>query len=365
MIGGKQGVIDRRADHPRKVQRVKEPTVSGPALVVRGPEDVAIEERVHDRPGPGEVLIEPHHVGVCGTDLEIIRGALDPAYVRYPLVLGHEWSGRVLATGEDVEGLDEGDPVVVEGIFADGTCSRCRAGSTNLCENYDELGFTLDGAAGPAVNAPAPFVHRLAAGIPLEAGALVEPGAVVLRGLLELGLIPGQRVLVIGDGTVALLAAHLVRMWSPTSVTVAGRRVEQKALAETLGADEFTVDTPPGRNYDVVIEAAGATTAVETAVRSVAPSGQVLLLGIAGHGNTAALAVDDVVNHDISIRGSFSYTAAAWAQTVRLLNTGDFRPLPLVTHRYALDHYSEAFEMLAAAGGGPRGKILFDMRADS
>ena len=339
--------------------------MSGPALIVRGPNDVAIEERVHRRPGPGEVLIEPHHVGVCGTDLEIIQGSLDPAYVRYPLVLGHEWSGRVLAVGEDVGGLADGDPVVAEGILADGTCAQCRSGRTNLCENYDELGFTLDGAAGPAVTVPAPFVHRLEAGVPLEAGALVEPGAVVLRGLLELGLVPGRRVLVIGDGTVALLAAHLVRMWSPATVTVAGRRVEQKALAETLGADEFTVDAPPGRAYDVVIEAAGATAAVESAVRSVAPSGQVLLLGIAGHGNTAALPVDDVVNHDISIRGSFSYTAAAWAQTVQLLNTGSFRPLPLITHRYTLDRHTEAVETLAAAGGGPRGKILFDMRAGS
>ena len=74
--------------------------MSGPALIVRGPDDVAIEERVLGRPWPGEVLIEPYHVGVCGTDLEIIRGALDPAYVRYPLVLGHEWSGRVLAVGD-------------------------------------------------------------------------------------------------------------------------------------------------------------------------------------------------------------------------------------------------------------------------
>ena len=344
---------------------MKDPTVSGPALIVRGPEDVGIEERIHGRPGPGDVLVEPYHVGVCGTDLEIVRGALDPAYVRYPLVLGHEWSGRVLSVGEDVEGLHEGDPVVVEGILADGTCSRCRAGMTNLCENYDELGFTLDGAAGPAVTVPAPFVHRLAPDVPLEAGALVEPGAVVLRGLLGIGLVPGRRVLVIGDGTVALLAAHLVRMWSPAAVTVAGRRVEQKALAEALGADEFTVDAPAERTYDVVVEAAGATAAVETAVRSVAPSGQVLLLGIAGHGNTAALAVDDVVNHDISIRGSFSYTAAAWAETVRLLNDGSFRPLPLVTHRFTLDRYVEAFETLAAAGGGPRGKILFDVRTDA
>ncbi len=151
-------------------------------------------------------------MGVCGADVEIINGSLDPAYVRYPLVLGHEWSGKVAAVGDGVAGVSVGDPVVVEGILACGTCSARRAGKTNLCENYDELGFTTDGAAGPGVTVAAHFVHRLASELPFEAGALVEPGAVVLRGLLEMQISPGERVLVIGDGTVALLAAHLVRM---------------------------------------------------------------------------------------------------------------------------------------------------------
>lgn len=342
---------------------MSELTVTGRALVVRAPEDVVVEERTYRAPGLGAVLVEPYYIGVCGTDLDIVRGDLDPAYVRYPLVLGHEWSGKVLAVGEGVEGLSEGAPVVVEGILACGKCSFCRAGKTNLCENYDELGFTTDGAAGPAVIAPAPLTHRLREQVPLEAGALVEPGAVVLRGLLDMAMAPSLKVLVIGDGTVALLAAHLVRMWSPAVVAMAGLRAEQKDLAEAVGVNEFTVETPEQRAYDLVIEAAGSTSAVETALRSAARGGQVLLLGVAGHGNAAKLYVDDIVNNDLSIRGSFSYTAAAWAETVRLLNVGSFQPLRLVTHRFTIDQHAEALDLLAAAGGGPRGKILFEMKA--
>ncbi|MGV9863483.1 zinc-dependent alcohol dehydrogenase [Rhodococcus koreensis] len=335
--------------------------VRGQALVVRGPGDVILEERTHSAPEGNQVLVEPHFVGVCGTDLEITSGALDPAYVRYPLVLGHEWSGKVLAVGEQVQGLRVGDAVVVEGIVPCSVCHACRAGKTNLCENYDELGFTLDGAAGPAVTTPAHLVHRLSADVPLDAGALVEPGAVVLRGLLELDLVPGQSVLIIGDGTVALLAANLVRMWSPSSVTMSGRRPEQEELARALGVDHFTVQAPDTAAFDVVIEAAGATAAVETAIDAARRGGQVLLLGIAGHGNTAKLPVDDVVNNDLRIRGSFSYTAAAWAETVRLLNSGSFQPLPLVTHRVHLDDYEKALDLLANPTGGPRGKILIEM----
>jgi threonine dehydrogenase-like Zn-dependent dehydrogenase len=82
---------------------------------------------------------------------------------------------------------------------------------------------------------------------------------------------------------------------------------------------------------------------------------------MAGHGKAAKLFVDDIVNKDLRIRGSFSYTAAAWATTVRLLNSGTFQPLQLVTHRVGLDRYAEALELLAAPAGEPRGKILIDM----
>lgn len=340
-----------------------EPIIAGPALVVRAPQDVAVEERSYPPPGPEEVLVRPHYVGLCGTDLDIVRGDLDPVYVRYPLVLGHEWSGRLLAVGERVEGLREGDPVVVEGVLSCGRCSPCRAGKTNLCENYEELGFTIAGAAGPAVIAPAPLTHLLAEHVPLDAGALVEPAAVVVRGLLEMAMIPGRRVLVIGDGTIALLAAHLVRMWSPSFITIAGQRAAQESLADGAGVNEFTVARPAERTYDLVIEAAGSTVAVETALRSAARGGQVLLLGVAGHGKAAKLYVDDLVNNDVLVRGSFSYTAASWGLIVRLLNDGSFQPSRLITHRYTIDQHAEALNALAATGGGPRGKILFDMMA--
>jgi benzoate-CoA ligase len=121
----------------------------GPALVVRRPGEVVLEERDVPRPGPGEVLIRPEVVGLCGTDLEIVDGSIDPAYTRYPLVLGHEWSGTVAADWHPPvgEGPAPGSLVVAEGIVPCGHCPYCRAGQTNLCLTYDELGFTRDGKA--------------------------------------------------------------------------------------------------------------------------------------------------------------------------------------------------------------------------
>src|SRR5258708_20416028 len=133
------------------------------ALVVRAPGDVALEERDARVPGPGEVLIRPDVVGLCGTDLDIVAGQVDPAYTRYPLVLGHEWSGTV-ALGP--AGLAPGTRVVAEGIVPCGHCARCRAGETNLSATYDELGFTRDGAPPGYVPLPPPPAHPLLPPLP-------------------------------------------------------------------------------------------------------------------------------------------------------------------------------------------------------
>lgn len=333
----------------------------GPALVVRGPGDIALEPRTGRAPTPFEVQVIPHYVGICGTDLEIIEGSMDPDYVTYPVVLGHEWAGRVAAIGNQVTRVRVGDPVVVEGIIPDLVCDACRRGATNLCQHYDELGFVRDGAAGPSVTTAQHLVHRLDTAVPLEAGALIEPASVVLRGLSEMELRPGGEVLIIGDGTVGLLTAALVSLWSPGRVVLAGRRAAQADLARLMGAEEFLTDAPPPRSFDLVVEAAGHIDAVATAFGAARRGGQILLLGISGHGTTLPLSTDDLVNNDLRVRGSFGYTAAAWSQTTRLLNQGRFNPLPVITHRFPITDYEQALATLRTSSDLARGKVLLEL----
>ncbi|MGH3123667.1 MAG: alcohol dehydrogenase catalytic domain-containing protein, partial [Streptosporangiaceae bacterium] len=191
---------------------------SAEALVVSSPGVMALEQRARPVPGPGEVLIRPAVVGLCGTDLDILAGRIDPAYVRYPLVLGHEWSGTVLASGSG--SVPPGTRVVAEGIVPCGHCAQCRAGQTNLCETYDEMGFTRDGAAAGYAVVSETLVHPLAPSVSMAAGALVEPASVVYRGLASITVKPGGRALVVGDGTVALLAAALLGLWSPAEIVM-------------------------------------------------------------------------------------------------------------------------------------------------
>jgi len=318
-----------------------------PALVVRAPGEVVLEDRDVPVPGPGEVLIRPDTVGLCGTDLDVVAGQVDPAYTRYPVVLGHEWSGTLAGTR-----------VVAEGIVPCGHCDRCREGQTNLCATYDELGFTRDGAACGHVSVPASLVHTIAPGVSAEDAALVEPASVVYRALAGSRVAPGCRALVVGDGTVALLAARLLGLWSSGEVVVLGRREGQAALASAAGAARFeTSPVAAGDGYDLVVEAAGTTDAVLAALRSARRGGSVLLLGLPPHGQTAAVPVDDLVNNDLTVRGSFSYTSSAWRDVVALLNAGRLELAFLVTHRFALKDWAQALDALRGLDS-PRGKVL-------
>lgn len=302
--------------------------------------------------------MRPDLIGLCGTDLELIAGQVDPAYTRYPLALGHEWTGIV--TGNSPLA---GTRVVAEGVVACGHCARCVRGQTNLCETYDEFGFTRDGAAAGLVAVPSTLVHPIGPSVAAEDAALTEPAAVVYRGLCRAGVAPGDKVLVIGDGTIALLAVHLVRLWSPAQVVLLGRREEQARLAETAGAARFETSADrAGAGYDLVIEAAGAVAAAADAINAARRGGTVLLLGLPPHGQTVALAVDDAVNNDLAILGSFSYTSAAWRDVVQLLNAGVIRPAFAVTHRFALADWADAIACLRSASG-PRGKVLLQMPA--
>ena len=318
------------------------------AIVVERPNAVALRELEAPVPGRGEIRVRSVRAGVCRTDLDIVAGALDPRWVRFPIVPGHEWSGTVDEVGDGVSGFEHGERVVCEGNIPCLACPRCHAGETHLCRNYDAVGFTRGGGFGELVVVPARVVHRLPDHVSFDAAVLVEPGSVVLKALDRVRVQPAETVGVVGVGALGAIALTLARLHAPATVVAYGVRAEELELARTLGADEV-VDvgsTDPeaetqrlvGDGLDVVVETAGAVDALELSTRIAREGGRIATLGIAGQGRELTLPADRIALRDLSLLGSVGYTSQTWARMVDLSR--------IVTHRFPLERFEEAFALM-------------------
>ena len=345
------------------------------ALVIERPREVSVREVETPSPGPGEVLVATRAVGVCRTDLELVSGELDdPRWVRFPCIPGHEWSGEVVETGAGVRSVSAGDRVVGEGMVPCLTCAPCRRGDTHLCENYDQVGFTRGGGCGEYVLVPERNLHRIPDHVSFDAAVLVEPGSVVLQGIERVQPRPGEAVGVIGVGTLGSIAIKLLRLWSPCAIVAYGLRDEELEFARSLGADHTVnvseVDAVEateallGRQLDVVVETAGAVAALELATRLPREGGRAVTMGVAGAGRELTIPSDRFVFRDLTLCGSVTYTVAVWARMVGLLSAGlvDFEPI--VTHRFPLERYEDAFKLMDDRTGVVA-KIVLHHRAES
>jgi threonine dehydrogenase-like Zn-dependent dehydrogenase len=327
------------------------------ALVVDGPGRAAVTDVPEPVPGPGEVLVEVAAAGICGSDLELLDGRRPAAYVRYPVVPGHEWAGRVEAAGPGVRDLGPGDPVVAEGLRSCGACERCAEGRTNLCTaGYAETGFTLPGALAERLVVPARLVHRLPAARPVEPAALLEPAACVASGLLEAGMPPpGRRVAVVGDGPLGLLALLLLRAADPAELVLVGGTPARSAFGPRCGAtgvvaagDQAALAALAGR-FDAVVEATNSPAGAAAALALLRRGGTAVLLGISGAGRPA-IDPDLVVLGQLRVQGGFAASRAAWHWVTGRYAAGELDPAPLITHRFDLEEVDQAFAALTAPG---------------
>lgn len=260
------------------------------AAVYHGPRDIRIES-VPDpsSPAPDEVVLQVTRAAICGTDsAEWDHG---PLLVRPPVVLGHEFVGRVIAVGDNVGGLRLGDRVVSGAGVSCGACEWCLAGRTNLCARYHTLGLHLDGGLAEFVTTPAFICRRVPETISDNAAAMAQPLAVALHAVRRSGVRAGQACAVIGVGGIGafIVAGAAAQGATPLiAVDIDDQRLE---TARRLGAQETLnvrgqdvaqaiLSATQQEGAHVVIEASGTSHAPSAALQAVRRGGRILLVGL-------------------------------------------------------------------------------------
>ncbi len=328
------------------------------ALVFTGPGRAEVRDVPDPRAGPGQVIVEVERVGVCGTDVELFTGEMSYLHTgaaSYPLRPGHEWSGTVIATGPGVDGGWLGRRVTGDTMIGCGECVRCRAGRHHVCPTRHELGCRdgLPGALAERLAFPAAYLHALPDSVDATLGALVEPGGNALRAVRAADVAAGERLLILGTGTIGLLAAMFGRA---TGAEVHLLGLTPEPLAE---APVWTRDTLPDLAWDGVVDATNAAVMPGLAVDLVEPGRTVVYIGLSG----APSMVDtrDIVLKDVTTVGILG-ASAGLAGAITAYAEKDADPRPLVAATISLEEIVDVLAGERPPGAGPGPKFHADPR---
>ncbi len=328
-----------------------------PALVnfAAAPHSVELREVACPDIGPRDVLLQVQAVSVCGSDLHQWLGGASWK-VNYPVVLGHEFGGVIAQAGHEVKGFAEGDRVVSEtAAVIDEQSPLSRQGLYNLDPHRLGFGYGVDGAMTEFVKVPARCLHRIPDGLPFEKAALTEPccvayNAVAMNGRVQLG----DTVLVLGPGPIRLLCAVMAKLAGARHVIVAGLPADGQrlAVAKQLGAHTTVIGVPlpavrelgDGLGVDVVIDAAGVSATLQTAMQAVRPGGQILKVGWGPQ--PLGYNLDPLVLKAVQLRGSFSHNWPVWERVIAMIAAGQINLDPIISRVAPLGDWRDCFEKM-------------------
>jgi threonine 3-dehydrogenase len=322
-------------------------------------------------PGPGQVLVRVEAASICGTDLHIF--GWDPwaagRIKDLPMTFGHEVAGYVHAIGSEVHHLTTGAFVAAEGHVFCGFCRQCRAGRAHICENLRILGVDFDGGFADYVVLPERNAWEVDRRILPDVASIHDPFGNAVHTVFIAGgadEIPMSTVVVLGCGPIGLFAVGIVRASGARQVIAVEPNEFRRNLAKQMGADQV-VDpgqedpveavraATEGHGAEVVLEMSGVAEVIGQGTRMLTGGGRMALLGLP-NGPVPLDLADQVIFKEARLFGVTGRELfRTWQQTTTLLATGMVDPGPVITHRFPLDRYEEAFE---AAASGRAGKVI-------
>ena len=294
-------------------------------IVWEGPEQMSLGERPDPvDPGPGEVVLRPGAVGICGSEVEGYLGHMGNRHP--PLIMGHEFAGEIVAAGRGAEDW-VGSRATVNPIAGCGHCRLCQAGQENICRERTLIGIHHDGAFADLVSAPAANLRELPQDLDIRIGALTEPLANGVHAV-RLGLAGRevQSTVVIGAGTIGLVTLQAALLSEIEHVAVVEPQKARRERASSLGAHAVYPDGEAAREsgdelgVDLVLDAVGAQATRSMAIDLIRPGGSVVCIGLAD--DDTKLSFHTVIREQIAIHGSYAYTMADFERALEWLVGG-------------------------------------------
>jgi len=310
--------------------------------------------------GPDSILIEVAYAGICGTDLHIMKGEWK---CNTPVILGHEFCGRIADVGANIKGLKKGDRVVAGNPASTcGACYHCRNGNALMCKQRISMGYMINGAFAKYVTVGKENIHRIPDEVSLEEAALCEPLSVAVRAMTErLSIHAGDRVLVSGVGPIGLLCMAVAKAEGATTFLCGMDNDEWRlTCGKNMGADlivnvekenveAIVKDQTDGDGVDIAVECAGAAASLATCLKTVRKQGTVVQVGI--YSKPFQVDFNQIVMNELQVYGVYAYVWSSWEKSLVLLRDKRVDVKPLITHKLPLSQWDEGFENVRNGSG--------------
>jgi 2-desacetyl-2-hydroxyethyl bacteriochlorophyllide A dehydrogenase len=332
------------------------------ALVLRRAGELAVAEVDTPEPRRDEVLVRVRNSGICGTDLKIFTGAMPAAY---PIIMGHEIAGEVVAGGGHVA---RGQRVLVDPVLYCGTCADCRSGRTNLCSSGGIIGREVNGGFADFVVAPRTHVHALPDAIDTRSAPAIQVLTTCVHAQRRATVAAGQSVAVVGLGVSGQLHVQLAKAHGATTVIGLSRSAWKRGIAGKLGADltassgeqavRAVKDATGGEGADIVIECTGHMKAFADAIAMARPGGTIVLFGIFTD-QEAVLPFYQLYFKELTIVSARAAASQDFPESIDLVARGAISLSPLITQTVPLTQLRDALAMLEDDVDG-RMKIILE-----
>lgn len=335
--------------------------------VMTNPGKIEFRNIEQPKPASDEVLIQMKRIGVCGSDIHVYHG-LHP-YTSYPVVQGHEVAGVVAETGADVTGFSPGDKVVFMPQVTCGVCYPCRHGSYHICDNLKVMGFQTNGAAQEFFAVHVANVLKVPESISFDQAALIEPISVAVHCLSRAGSVEGQKVLVLGGGTIGNLVAQVAQASGAAAVILTDvsayklDKARECGIQNVVNSDKEDLAQAILKYFgpdkaDLIMECVGVQPTITQAITNARKGSTIVVVGVFGKKPEVDLGL--VQDRELSLIGTLMYQKKDYERAIELVATGKLSLDPMVTQRFDFKQYPQAYEAIEGSGGNYL-KVMIDL----